>query len=96
MKDKINPKKKKEFFFYENKKAQKYQNEQDIYHLIYANEYSEAGKYYNQFTLNFTDKSYIYINDFRNYDVIQTIKERLIDKYEEIVKSKEKITMNSF
>ena len=83
-------------FFFENKKGQKYQNEQDIFHLIYANEYSEAGKYYNQFTLDFIEQSYMYNNDFGNYDVIQTIKERFIEKYEEIVEKNEKITMDNF
>ena len=78
------------------KKFQKNQKEQDIYHLIYANEVSEAGKYYNQFTLDFIEKSYMYNNDFGNYDVIQTIKERFIEKYEEIVEKNEKITMDNF
>lgn len=67
-----------------------------IYHLIYANEYSEAGKYYNIFTLDFIERTFGYINNLRNYDVIQTIKERFVEKYEEIVGKCEKLDMNSF
>ena len=33
--------------------------EPKIYHLIFANEGSEAGNYYNNFTLDFLEKSYI-------------------------------------
>ena len=83
-------------FFYEIPNEKKVQNESNIYHLIYANEYSEAGKYYNNFTLKFIEQSYKYINNFGNYDVILTIKERFIEKYEEIVEKGEKLTMNSF
>ena len=86
-------------FFNEKTKGEKDQSKSSIYHLIYANEGSEAGKYYNQFTLDFIEQSYRYINNFGSYDVIQTIKEKFIEKYEEIVEKNEKnekITMNSF
>ena len=87
---------KKEMYFYEKSKDKKVQNQADIYHLIYANEDSEAGEYYNNFTLDFIEQSYKYINDFGNYDVIQTVKERFIEKYGEIVEKGEKININSF
>ena len=91
--------KKTGIFFTEKTKDQKYQNEQDIYHLIYANENSKAGEYYNQFTLDFIEQSYMYNNKPGNYDVIKTIKERFIEKYDEIVEKNEKnekITMDDF
>ena len=87
---------KKGIFFCEITKDKKNKNESNIYHLIYANEDSEAGEYYNQFTLDFIEQSYRYINNFGNYDIIQTIKERFIEKYDEIVEKGEKINMNSF
>jgi len=80
-------------YFFEKPKKR---NGQIIYHLIYANEDSEAGKYYNPFTLKFIEQYYNYMNNLGNYDVIQTIKERFIEKYEEIVEKGEKINMNSF
>ena len=84
--------------YFIEKKVQKYQNEQDIFHRIYANanEDSEAGKYYNKFTLGFIKKFCMNIKDLGNFDVIQIIKERFIEKYEEIFEKNEKITMNSF
>jgi HSP20 family molecular chaperone IbpA len=83
-------------FFCEIPNDKKNKKELDIYHLIYANEDSEAGKYYNPFTLKFIEQYYNYMNNLGNYDVIQTIKERFIEKYEEIVEKGEKINMNSF
>ena len=83
-------------FFCEIPNDKKNKKELDIYHLIYANEDSEAGKYYNPFTLKFIEQYYNYINNLGNYDVIQTIKERFIEKYGEIVEKGGKIDMNSF
>ena len=91
-----NPDIKTGIYFCEITKDKKGKNESNIYHLIYANEDSEAGKYYNNFTLDFIEQSYRYINNLGNYDVIQTIKERFIEKYDEIVEKGEKINMNSF
>ena len=48
--------------------------EPKIYHLIFANEGSEAGKYYNQFTLDFLENNYVNIT--KPFDVIETIKDR--------------------
>ena len=86
----------KGIFFCEIPNDKKAKNEPAIYHLIYANEDSEAGKYYNPFTLKFIEQYYNYINNLGNYDVIQTIKERFIEKYGEIVEKGGKIDMNSF
>ena len=83
-------------FFCEIPNDKKNKKELDIYHLIYANEDSEAGKYYNPFTLKFIEQYYNYMNNLGNYDVILTIKERFVEKYEEIVEKGEKINMNSF
>ena len=79
-----------------NNNDKKAKNEPAIYHLIYANEDSEAGKYYNPFTLKFIEQYYNYMNNLGNYDVILTIKERFVEKYEEIVEKGEKININSF
>ena len=86
----------KGIFFCEIPNDKKAKNEPAIYHLIYANEDSEAGKYYNPFTLKFIEQYYNYMNNLGNYDVIQTIKERFVEKYEEIVEKGEKININSF
>ena len=86
----------KGIFFCEIPNDKKAINEPAIYHLIYANEDSEAGKYYNPFTLRFIEQYYNYMNNLGNYDVIQTIKERFVEKYEEIVEKGEKININSF
>ena len=83
-------------FFCEIPNDKKNKKELDIYHLIYANEDSDAGKYYNPFTLKFIEQYYNYINNLGNYDVIQTIKERFIEKYGEIVEKGGKIDMKSF
>ena len=83
-------------FFCEIPDDKKVKKESDIYHLIYANEDSEAGKYYNPFTLKYIEQHYKYINNFGKYDVIKTIQERFIEKYEEIFEKGEKINLNSF
>ena len=70
-----------------------------IFHLIYANENSKAGSYYNGFTLNFIENSYQSITNHTSYDVIETTKERFIQVSKEILEKKEKendITKDSF
>jgi len=61
-----------------------------IFHLIYANEGSEAGKYYNEYTLKFIENSYEKITDLKGFDIVKTIKERfnkiskeIIEKFED-------------
>ena len=79
-------------YFYEENKDQK------IYHLIYANEGSEAGIYFNKFTLNFLEKSYQNVIHLQSYDVIETIKDRYIKLSKDIIEKtpEEKIDNESF
>ena len=59
--------------------------EPKIYHLIFANEGSEAGNYYNNFTLDFLEGEYQRVTDLTPYDVIETIKERFIGISKEFI-----------
>ena len=65
-------------YFYETKQDQK------IYHLIFANEGSEAGKYYNQFTLDFIEDHYKTVVD-EEFDVIETIKDTFLKLSKDII-----------
>ena len=58
-----------------------------VYHLIYAKEGSEAGNYYNNFTLKFIENSYMDIIDLQNFDIIESIKERFIEVSKEIIEN---------
>jgi HSP20 family molecular chaperone IbpA len=58
--------------YYEKKES----NNQKIFHLIYANEGSEAGEYYNEYTLKYLEDSYKAVINLKPFDVIETIKER--------------------
>ena len=73
------------FNFHEIQKDEK----SPVFHLIYANEDSEAGRLYNPLTLNFIENIYQNITNIKNYDVIDTIKERFINIYKEIIEKKE-------
>ena len=55
-------------------------SEQKINHLIFANEYSEAGKYYNKNTLEYIEKLYKSNKNVTGFDVVKTIKERFIQE----------------
>ncbi len=44
--------------------------------LIFANEGSEAGKCYNEYTLNFLKNSFEAITDLKEFNILETIKER--------------------
>lgn len=78
-------------YFYEKNVGQK------IFHLIYANEGSEAGKYYNKFTLDYLENSYQDIIDIKPFDVIETIKNRFIDLSKEIIENLDKpLTIKDF
>ena len=59
--------------------------EPKIYHLIFANEGSEAGEYYNNFTLNFIENQYADVTDLKSFDVIQTVKDKFIEISKEIL-----------
>ena len=70
-----------------------------IYHLIFANEGSEAGFYYNNFTLDFLEKSYIGVTDLKPFDVIQNLKEKFVEISGEIIEKTENqkpLTMEDF
>ena len=85
-------------YYYEDIEKDK-DKSQKIFHLIYANEYSEAGKIYNQYTLNFIENSYQQIINLESFDVIETIKERYIKVSKDIVEKTEKderVTKESF
>ena len=82
-----------------------YENDQDkdksqkIFHLIYANESSPAGKMYNPYALNFIESSYQNIIGLQPFDVISSIKERYMRISKDIIEKNEKderIAMESF
>jgi len=70
-------------YYYEINKNQK------IYHLIFANEGSEAGKYYNQFTLDFLENNYVSIT--KPFDVIETIKDRFAKISQDVILTTDEI-----
>ena len=49
---------------------------QKIFHLIYANENSDAGIYYNNFTLKFIEDSYKTVTNIKPFDVTETVKKQ--------------------
>ena len=55
------------FYYYEKNSDPK------IFHLIFANEGSEAGNFYNNFILRFIERSYQIVTDFTKFDVIQIL-----------------------
>ena len=69
-----------------------------IYHLIFANEGSEAGKFYNRFTLDFIENSFQQVTNLKSFDVIKSVKERFIKLSKEIIELKEsnKFDIESF
>jgi hypothetical protein len=68
-----------EELFYE-----KYSNP-PVFHLIFANEYSEAGKHYNKYTLSFLENSFEKITDLKGFDIVNSIKERFKVISEDII-----------
>ena len=70
---------KKGIYFFEKNSSPK------IFHLIYANEDSEAGKYYNNFSLDFIKRAFQEITDLSSFNVIRSIKERFIELSTEII-----------
>ena len=61
-----------------------------IFHLIFANEGSEAGDYYNKYTLNFIENTYQVVTELKSYDVIETIKRKFVDLSKEIFEKSDK------
>ena len=60
-----------------------------IFHLIYANEGSEAGNFYNQYTLTFLENSFEKITDFKGFDILATVKERFKEVSKEFIENLE-------
>ena len=48
----------------------------EIYHLIIANEFSDAGKDYNQYAYNLIETVYNFIIEPNKFDVIEQVKEK--------------------
>ena len=72
---------------------------QKVFHLLYANEGSDAGKIYNQYALDLIENSYQQITGLKPFDVISSIKERYINVSKDIIEKTEKedkLTLNSF
>ena len=65
---------------------EKYSNP-PVFHLIFANEYSKAGKYYNKYTLSFLENSFEKITDLKGFDILSTIKERFKAISEDIIEN---------
>ena len=58
----------------------------EIYHLIIANEYSEAGKVYNHYAYNFIETVYNFIIEPKKFDVIEQVKENFYKQSKNILK----------
>ena len=69
--------------FYEKK------SKPPIFHLIFANDGSEAGNYYNEYTLKFLENKYEAITDLKYFDILETIKERFKEVSKEIIQNLE-------
>ena len=69
-------------------------NGSKIFHLIFANEGSEAGKFYNKFTLDFIEKEFQNVINLKPFDVIETVKERFIEISNDIIEINEKNNFN--
>ena len=61
-----------------------------IKHLIYANEGSEAGNFYNQNTLEYLKMGYINVINLEPFDVLQSVKDRFKIISKEILEKNEK------
>ena len=70
-------------------------DEPKIFHLIFANEGSEAGENYNNFTLEFIENSYQTITSPKPFDIIETVKERFIELSKDIIENPEKNDNNN-
>ena len=62
-----------------------YEKDSGIFHLIFANEYSEAGQYYNNFSLEFIENSYQIITDIKPFDVIKRLKDGFIKVSKDLI-----------
>ena len=64
-------------------------SEPKIFHLIYANENSDAGNYYNKYSLLFIEHSFQNVTDLKKYNVIKSIEEKFVELSKEIIEKKE-------
>jgi len=71
-------------------------NNLKIFHLIFANEGSDAGNYYNNFTLNFFEKYYQNIIDIKTFDIIKKTQNRFIELSKELIDKNISINENDF
>ena len=60
---------------------------QRVFHLIFANENSKAGKYYNEYTLSFLENSFEKITDLKGFDIINSVKERFKEISKNIIEN---------
>ena len=60
-----------------------------VKHLFFAYEGSEAGNYYNKYTLEYLEKAYITIYNVEPFDVLKTVKERFKIISKEILEQNE-------
>ena len=82
---------KEEIYFYEKDTDPK------IFHFLFANEGSEAGNYYNKFTIEHLENEFQRVTDIKPFDVIETVKERFIEMSKEILeKNEEPLNKNDF
>ena len=65
--------------------------ENRVYHLIYSKENSEAGSYYNSFTLHYLENSYRNAINLKCFDVKKEIKNSFIEYSKDIFKNIEKL-----
>jgi uncharacterized protein YerC len=61
-----------------------------VYHLIFANEGSEAGKYYNNYSLQYIEDTYKFLRDLESFDIIKTVKDRFKEVAKDIIEKTEK------
>ena len=82
-----------------NTKSGKYFYEKNtdpkVFHLLFANEGSEAGKIYNEFTLQYLENNYQNVTDLKSFDVVEAIKDRFSKISNDIMENTEKIEFDS-
>ena len=64
------------------------ENDRIIIHLIMANQDSEAGKYYNNFTISYLNTQLKQVKEKKPFDVIKNLKDFLVSISGEILKTK--------
>ena len=83
--------KKKGIYYYERNITQK------IFHLIFARDKSDAGKFYNDSTLDFLENIYQNVIDLKSFDVIETVKDSFIEISKDILeKTEQPLTKNNY